>query len=256
MRKAGRAALPPSSLLGTMQLDLLARAAEMLDDPRQQASTLSLMDSPQFTTAAPTRPVSPAELRATAPSPPASVIASAYAARARSLSGESICVVGSLFTPPPKPPDLLLCAEVVANASEAMRAYALQQRTAPDASAAALKRRAHPPTDDEQSHDDGRSDSHGCEHGPKFEGLPRRTTPWTSTEDDVIGEAVSQFGCRWGVLAALLPGRTCASVRNRWHRLKLARRLREGGKGFFFFSAPRLTALRPYGQLRYLAQSL
>jgi hypothetical protein len=56
----------------------------------------------------------------------------------------------------------------------------------------------------------------------------RRTAPWTRTEDEVISEAVNQFGCRWGILAALLPGRTCASVRNRWHRLKSARKLREG----------------------------
>mmetsp|Transcript_5278 Transcript_5278/g.15656 ORF Transcript_5278/g.15656 Transcript_5278/m.15656 type:complete len:291 (+) Transcript_5278:522-1394(+) len=54
--------------------------------------------------------------------------------------------------------------------------------------------------------------------------LQRHTLPWSRTEDEVIAEAVARFGCKWGVLAALLPGRTCASVRNRWHRLKLARR--------------------------------
>mmetsp|Transcript_14717 Transcript_14717/g.39640 ORF Transcript_14717/g.39640 Transcript_14717/m.39640 type:complete len:309 (+) Transcript_14717:113-1039(+) len=55
-------------------------------------------------------------------------------------------------------------------------------------------------------------------------GLQRRTAPWSRTEDEVIAEAVTRFGCKWGVLAALLPGRTCASVRNRWHRLKSARK--------------------------------
>lgn len=53
---------------------------------------------------------------------------------------------------------------------------------------------------------------------------PRKTAPWSRVEDELIAEAVARFGCKWGVLAALLPGRTCASVRNRWHRLKSARR--------------------------------
>lgn len=59
----------------------------------------------------------------------------------------------------------------------------------------------------------------------------RKTAPWTRIEDEVIGEGVSRFGCRWGMLTALLPGRTCASVRNRWHRLKHARLSREGNAG-------------------------
>lgn len=59
----------------------------------------------------------------------------------------------------------------------------------------------------------------------------RRTAPWTRGEDAVISEAVSRFGTCWGVLVELLPGRTCASVRNRWHRLKHARKHREAQAG-------------------------
>lgn len=55
----------------------------------------------------------------------------------------------------------------------------------------------------------------------------QKTAPWTRTEDQVIAEAVKRFGCKWGVLAALLPGRTDNAVRNRWHRLERARKWRE-----------------------------
>ncbi|KAJ1633357.1 hypothetical protein T492DRAFT_627182, partial [Pavlovales sp. CCMP2436] len=48
----------------------------------------------------------------------------------------------------------------------------------------------------------------------------QKTAPWTRTEDQVISEAVKRFGCKWGVLSALLPGRTDNAVRNRWHRLE------------------------------------
>jgi hypothetical protein len=55
----------------------------------------------------------------------------------------------------------------------------------------------------------------------------QKTAPWTRTEDQVISEAVKRFGCKWGVLSALLPGRTDNAVRNRWHRLERARKWRE-----------------------------
>ncbi|KAG8467871.1 hypothetical protein KFE25_006923 [Diacronema lutheri] len=54
-----------------------------------------------------------------------------------------------------------------------------------------------------------------------------KTAPWTRTEDQVISEAVKRFGCKWGVLSALLPGRTDNAVRNRWHRLERARKWRD-----------------------------
>mmetsp|Transcript_3417 Transcript_3417/g.11366 ORF Transcript_3417/g.11366 Transcript_3417/m.11366 type:complete len:165 (-) Transcript_3417:56-550(-) len=63
--------------------------------------------------------------------------------------------------------------------------------------------------------------------------LSARTTQWTAAEDEVITEAVSRFGCKWTTVCSFLPGRTVASVRNRWHRLQRARRshepLKDGG---------------------------
>ena len=43
---------------------------------------------------------------------------------------------------------------------------------------------------------------------------------WTSTEDEFINEAVRVFGQKWRKLAALMPGRSDSSIRNRWQRLQ------------------------------------
>jgi len=42
---------------------------------------------------------------------------------------------------------------------------------------------------------------------------------WTAHEDDVIQEGVERWGCKWRQIAALLPGRSDSSIRNRWMRL-------------------------------------
>lgn len=58
----------------------------------------------------------------------------------------------------------------------------------------------------------------------RIDGAPLKTAPWTAAEDHIISEAVARFGCKWHVICTLVPGRTVASVRNRWHRLAKARR--------------------------------
>ena len=50
---------------------------------------------------------------------------------------------------------------------------------------------------------------------------------WTEEEDRTIADGVAKFGCKWRQIAALLPGRTDSSVRNRWVRLQ--QQLASGG---------------------------
>lgn len=50
---------------------------------------------------------------------------------------------------------------------------------------------------------------------------------WTAAEDQITTEAVERFGCKWNLISSLVPGRTAASVRNRWHRIRRAARRRE-----------------------------
>lgn len=42
---------------------------------------------------------------------------------------------------------------------------------------------------------------------------------WSVEEDRAIEEGVRLYGCRWRQIAAMLPGRSDSSIRNRWHRL-------------------------------------
>lgn len=50
----------------------------------------------------------------------------------------------------------------------------------------------------------------GADHGRQM---------WTADEDRIIEDGVRRFGCKWRQIAALLPGRTDSSIRNRWMRL-------------------------------------
>jgi len=45
---------------------------------------------------------------------------------------------------------------------------------------------------------------------------------WTTAEDELIRSSVEQYGCKWRVIAAQLPGRSDDAVRNRWNRLREA----------------------------------
>lgn len=42
---------------------------------------------------------------------------------------------------------------------------------------------------------------------------------WSAEEDGMILRGVRTLGCRWREIAALLPGRSDSSIRNRWHRM-------------------------------------
>lgn len=48
--------------------------------------------------------------------------------------------------------------------------------------------------------------------------LPRKE--WSAAEDELIKDGVERLGCRWRVIAAMLPGRSDDAVRNRWSRLQ------------------------------------
>ena len=54
--------------------------------------------------------------------------------------------------------------------------------------------------------------------GPR--GADHGRSQWTAEEDMTIADGVATYGCKWRQIAALLPGRTDSSVRNRWVRLQ------------------------------------
>mmetsp|Transcript_18858 Transcript_18858/g.48187 ORF Transcript_18858/g.48187 Transcript_18858/m.48187 type:complete len:438 (-) Transcript_18858:223-1536(-) len=45
---------------------------------------------------------------------------------------------------------------------------------------------------------------------------------WSASEDELIRSNVESHGCRWRIIASMLPGRSDDAVRNRWNRLKEA----------------------------------
>ena len=59
-------------------------------------------------------------------------------------------------------------------------------------------------------------------------GMHERMKAWEPEEDLMIVQMVAR-GCRWALIAQELPGRTVASVRNRWQRIEKGRRVREEG---------------------------
>lgn len=53
---------------------------------------------------------------------------------------------------------------------------------------------------------------------------------WTPEEDLLILQLFAAEGRKWGRIAAMLPGRSSASVRNRYLRIEKGRQLRQEGK--------------------------
>eukprot|EP00966_Prymnesium_polylepis_P278905 6443261-Prymnesium_polylepis.2 len=58
----------------------------------------------------------------------------------------------------------------------------------------------------------------GSDRRSQVAALPRKE--WNEAEDALIKDGVERLGCRWRVIAAMLPGRSDDAVRNRWSRLQ------------------------------------
>jgi len=54
----------------------------------------------------------------------------------------------------------------------------------------------------------------------------REVVPWRPSEDSTILQGVSDYGCKWSLIAQQLPSRSENAVRNRWHRLENAEQTR------------------------------
>lgn len=65
----------------------------------------------------------------------------------------------------------------------------------------------------------GLASSSGMDDWRDAASLSKRAV-WSPAEDMLIISKVEQFGQRWNIVAAELPGRTDHAVRNRWHRLQ------------------------------------
>jgi hypothetical protein len=67
--------------------------------------------------------------------------------------------------------------------------------------------------------------AHGTPNGEMTTHNPAdAATQWSAAEDQIMTEAVKRFGCKWSLISAFVPGRSPASVRNRWHRMQRAAR--------------------------------
>ena len=65
--------------------------------------------------------------------------------------------------------------------------------------------------------------------------------PWRATDDELILECVERYGPRWSKIALELPGRSVASVRNRYLRIQkgMKKRLEGSAKNRCHACAPR-----------------
>ena len=66
---------------------------------------------------------------------------------------------------------------------------------------------------------------------------------WEPEEDVIILDLVQREGPKWKMIVQQLPGRTATSVRNRWQRIEIGRKIRDGSYDYLGSKSPKLKNL-------------